>query len=274
MNIEDLTTARLAEEGDFRVFPIAWSVQESKAVDKETGKKSESVAIIFHFGISQKWHPEATGDGGDWSDTWPTGYFVENKTWVIGKDGNENARAIENLAKCGLWDGDWDKLTGPVPSGFFLLATVGSEEHAGKTYHRADWINPNADKPQKRGGGGFAPLDTGLLANLRNKHQAKTRAVASGGTAAPAGPAATPTPAGQAPATPTPAGPTPAGQAQQPAGAPSPAAAPSQAAPAAAAPGVTPEAAAPQPGAPAPANGAPAPSADPFEGVDGGTPPF
>lgn len=183
MNLEDYTQHHLEEEGDFRAFPVAWTV-----VEKDSG----AVGIKFQFAVHQKWHGKEQG----WSQEWPPGYYSYNDTWIIGrkdKGGDTNQAAIENLGKCGLWDGDWDKLLGPVPS-VFVLISVGSEEYQGKTRYRTDWINPNADEPKPRGG--FAPADPNVLAQLRARFQSKTRAIAGG---APAGKAPAP------PATPAPA---------------------------------------------------------------------
>jgi len=155
-------------EGVYRVFPLAWTVETA------TKEDSKSVAIAFRFGVAQQW--DATDRR--WSAEWPPGYFVEHRAWVVKKDGELNTGAIESLAKCGLWDGDWDKLSGACPVGFFLLADVKAETYEGKTRYRAAWINPNADEPQARGG--FAPVDTNLLGSLRARFQSKTRAVAGG----------------------------------------------------------------------------------------------
>lgn len=146
MNPEDYTQNAIEEEGVFRAFPVAWTVEPSPKDD------SQSVAIAFRFAIAQKWHGKEHG----WSEQWPVGYFTENRTYVVKRDGTINQGAVDALAKCGLWDGDWDKLEGPVPS-VFVLVDVGPDTYEGKTRYRANWVNPNADEPQARGG--FAPVD-------------------------------------------------------------------------------------------------------------------
>ncbi len=251
MNVEEYTQHQVEEEATFRAFPVAWTV-----VEKDSG----SVAIRFQFAIYQKWHGKEQG----WSAQWPPGYFSYNDTWIIGrkdKGGDTNQGAIENLGKCGLWDGDWDKIAGPVPS-VFVLIDVGPSTYEGKTTYRADWVNANADVPTPRGG--FAPADPTVLAQLRARFQSKTRAIAGG---APAGTAPAP------PATPTPA-PTPAvASAPLTAGAAPIQAAPSPA-PAASPPATLVPLAAAPPAAPATPQAAPqAPAAAPAAPGAPGAPP-
>lgn len=224
MNVEEYTQHQLEEEGVYRAFPVAWTV-----VEKDSG----AVAIRFQFAVHQKWHGKEQG----WSQEWPPGYFSYNDTWIVGradKGGDTNQGAIENLGKCGLWDGDFDKLSGPVPS-VFVLIDVGCETYEGKTRYRAEWVNQNADVPTPRGG--FAPADPNVLAQLRARFQSATRAIAGG------------QPAGQAPAPPATAAAPVQTAPVPPAGWPAtPAAAPVQAAP------VNP---APQPATPAAPQAAP-----------------
>lgn len=181
MNVEDYTQRPLEDDGVYRGFPVSWTVEPS------TKEGSESVAIAFRFAVHQKWHPEQK----DWSEVWPTGYFVENRTWIVKVDGKPNPGAIESLSKCGLWDGDWDKLAGPVPNVFVLL-DVAAETYEGTTRYRANWVNPNADEPKARGS--FSPADPDLLASMRQRFQSQTKAIAGGkkGGAAPAPPAPSP----------------------------------------------------------------------------------
>ena len=179
MNVDEYTQNPLEEDGVYRGFPIAWALEPS------TTKDSQSVAIAFRFALHQKWHGKEPG----WSTEWPPGYFTENRTYVVKRDGSMNPNAIKNLSECGLWDGDWDKLAGPVPNVFVLL-DVGISNYEGKTRYRVNWINPNADEPTVRGG--FAPVDLNLLAHCRERFQSQTRAIVGGlaGTAPAPPPAA------------------------------------------------------------------------------------
>ena len=94
MNPEDYTQNAIEEEGVFRAFPVAWTVEPSPKDD------SQSVAIAFRFAIAQKWHGKEHG----WSEQWPVGYFTENRTYVVKRDGTINQGAVDALAKCGLWE--------------------------------------------------------------------------------------------------------------------------------------------------------------------------
>lgn len=195
MNPEDYAITPIEKEGVFRAFPIAWTIEPS------TSEGSQSVAIAFRFAVHQEWAGKESG----WSQEWPAGYFTENRTYVVKRDGTLNQGAIDALAKCGLWDGDWDRLEGPVPSVFVLL-DVGAETYEGKTRYRANWVNPNADEPAARGG--FSPVDTSLVAKLRSKFQSQTKAIAHGA------------PSGQPPAPPAAAAAPPAAAQPAAAGAP------------------------------------------------------
>lgn len=169
-------------EGCYRAIPVAWTLESSPKDD------SRSVAIAFKFGIASRWDPVAKG----WSEAWPAGYFVENRTWIVKKNGDVNEGAIANLAKCGLWNGDAELIQqGPPPQNVFVLLTVEADVYEGKTKYRANWINANADEPPTRGG--FKPADPNLVQLLGKVHGTKMRAIAGG------------TPTGAAPAPPTPA---------------------------------------------------------------------
>jgi len=183
----------LNEAGTFRAYPLSWTVEASENED------SKSVAIALQFAIFQKWHPEPSGTGGQWSQEWPQGYYVYGRTYVVGRDGKTKPGAIEALAKAGLWDGDWDKIASPPPN-VFVLIDVEANEYGGKTTYRAAWINPNADTPKPRTGG-FAPADESLLASLRARFGGETRAIAGG---KPAGAAPPPPPGAQRTTTATP----------------------------------------------------------------------
>jgi hypothetical protein len=156
--------------GSYRAKPLSWTIEK---------KDSGSVAIAIQFGIIQKWHPEGEGT---WSQPWPPGYYTYNRTYVIKKDGNMNDGAVKGLADAGIWNGNWDLLAGDPPD-VVVIIDVQRSEWQGNVSYRAEWINPNADRPVERGSG-FKPVDTDLLAQLRQRFQSQTSAIVGG---APAG---------------------------------------------------------------------------------------
>lgn len=186
MSTEQRAQVQLDRAGTFRAYPLSWTVEPSDKAD------SQSVAIAIQFGIFQQWHPDESGNGGQWSQEWPQGYFVYGRSFVVGRDGKTKAGAVEALAKAGLWNGDWDAIAAAPPQ-VFVLIDVEANEYGGKTTYRAAWINPNADVPKPRTGA-FAPADESLLASLRARFGGETRAIAGG------------KPAGHAPAPPAPGG--------------------------------------------------------------------
>ncbi len=53
--VEEYTQRKVEEEGVFRVFPVAWTIEES------TKAESKSVAIAFQLAILQKCDDAADG---------------------------------------------------------------------------------------------------------------------------------------------------------------------------------------------------------------------
>jgi hypothetical protein len=190
--LEEYMQAPVQEKAIYRGWPLQWTVEKSTGKD-ERGQASQAVAIAIRFAIHQRWHPQEE----QWSNEWPPCFFTDARVWVVKKDGSENEGAVANLGRCGLWDGDWDKLALPPPPVYVHL-DVDSEVFEGKTRWRANWVNPDADVPATRGG--FAPVDTSLLASLKQRFQSKTRAIAGG---APKGAPPPPPPVPQMPGLPT-----------------------------------------------------------------------
>lgn len=180
MRTEDYLQSPVQEEGTFRGTPVAWTVERAD---------SGAVAIALRFSIKQKWHGKETG----WSQPWPSGYWTEARAWIIKKDGELNSESVENLRKCGIWNGEWDALAGDPPQATVHLE-VGSETYGGKLRYRANWINPDADEPTSRRG--FAPADPTLLQELKARFGPQTKAIGS-----------SPTRHGPPPAPPRPGGP-------------------------------------------------------------------
>lgn len=174
INLEEYMQAEIERDGTFRGWPLEWTVEEAG---------SGATCIAIKYGIVMQWGGES-----GWGEKWAPGYFATQRAWVIKKDGTLNKSAVDMLAKAGLWDGDWDKLSGPVPKVIALIDIKAEHSEQYGDQYRVDWVNANADEPAARGG--FKPADAGLLAKLSARFQGQTRALA-GGTAAPqAAPAA------------------------------------------------------------------------------------
>jgi hypothetical protein len=187
MDINDYQTQPVAEPGIYRAWPIAWTIETAD---------SGAVAIATRFAILQQWH----ADHKAWSAEWPVGYYSDARTYVVKKDGQPNASAIESLAKAGLWNGDFDALAFPPPQ-VYVHITVEEEEYQGKRRARVNWINPNAEEPAARGG--FTPANQDLLKSLRARFGGPIRAIAGGQpTGAPPAPPQTAPAAVQQPAAP------------------------------------------------------------------------
>ena len=182
----------IEEAGDFRAYPIGWTVEET---EKEGSK---SVCVVILFGILQKWHADPEGDGGSWSAEWPSGYASYARVYVVKRDGTLNTGAIENLKKCGIWDGDWSAFeSAPEPTR--CLIEIQASEWNGRTNYRPEWINPDGDAPQKRSAG-LKPANPDVIAGLAARFGGATRAIGGQQVAA----VAPPTPAGAPPPPPAP----------------------------------------------------------------------
>lgn len=159
----------VTNEAKFRATPIAWTVKEFD---------SGSVSVVFIFAIQQQWHEKEEA----WSTPWPAGYISQGQSWIVKSrvEGQAksamNEQAIANLSECGLWNGDFEAFTGAPPQ-VTVIIDVQEETYNGKTFHRAAWIEPNADKPKERPGG-FQPASADLLSSLRSRFQGATRAIA------------------------------------------------------------------------------------------------
>lgn len=182
----------LKEEGTFRVYPRSWTVEQ---------KDSGAACIAVELYVSRRWHPDE-GDDGMWSAEWPEGYTVYMRSWVIKKNGELNEGAVKALVDTGIWDGDFDAIA-EAPPAKFLIVSVKGEEYNGNVSYRADWPQPDCEKP-KVSGTGFKPVDVGLLKNLSQRFGPSLRALGAGGgataqpAAAPRGPAAPAAPGGPA----------------------------------------------------------------------------
>lgn len=159
-------TQPVGHAGEFRAIPISWVI--------ETTEKSAAVALTIRWGIVSEWHAKTAEHEGLWSDEWPDGYYVDSKSWIVKKDDTFNDQTAAALAKAGVWHGDFDAIGNPPPDVVCILS-VEKEEYEGKTYHRAAWINPNADKPTARGELRSAP--PAKVNELKARFQSQARAV-------------------------------------------------------------------------------------------------
>lgn len=211
-DMSHLAQQRVEEAAVFRCAPFDWTIKDfsKPAGTDEHGNPTpatHSHALVIRFAAIKKWHPEGEGA---WSQKWPEGWFIEVSVWIIGKDGNPNEAAIKNLAECGIWDGDLDKIETQAPSKVWCHVTVEEESYQGKPQFRGAWINPDADRPAGRGG--FKPTSPETMSSLRARFGVKLKAIGgnkpAGKPAAPGGvtPSTTPqtTPSTTPATTPTP----------------------------------------------------------------------
>lgn len=164
----------LDREGIFKARPVSWKVQ--------TSKQSQSVGINVEFQILAQL-VESVNPSGEKVSSWESweGYDpvkCYGTFWVIGRTGQQNVKAIDQLVVSGLWNGDFNAILGPVPA-IVVQITVNAEEFEGQTRYKASWVNPEDHTP-----GGGAGMSGGASADEVGKLQVRygslLRAAAAG----------------------------------------------------------------------------------------------
>lgn len=140
---------RLDREGIFKARPVSWKVQ--------TSGSTKSVGINVEFQIVAQLVEKRTAGHGDIVQDWESWEEYDavgcyGTFWVIGKTGQQNVTAIEQLVVSGLWNGDLKSVLGPVPD-VVVQITVKAEEYNGQVYHKAAWLNPEDHVPGPGGAG-------------------------------------------------------------------------------------------------------------------------
>ena len=179
---------RLDREGIFKARPVSWKVQ--------TSGSTKSVGINVEFQIVAQLVEKRTAGHGDIVQDWESWEEFEPHNcygtfWVIGKTGQQNATAIDQLVVSGLWNGDLKAVLNPVPD-VVVQITVRAEEYQGTTYYKAAWLNPEDHVP----GPGGASRDE--VEKLSSQFGSLLRAAAAGAKKGAKPPA--PKPAAPAPA--------------------------------------------------------------------------
>lgn len=130
-------TVRLDNAGIYKARPLTWTIFKSE--------KSKSVGINICFLVTHSL------DGDEWV-SWAEAeeHNVYGTYYVIGKNGDVNMTACEQLVESMGWDGSLDSIAGPVPS-VIVQITVKGEEYNGKTTYKAGWMNPEDFVPTAGG---------------------------------------------------------------------------------------------------------------------------
>lgn len=164
----------LAQAGIFKVRPFQWSVVQSE--------RSQSVGIAIGFIVDYGL------DGEEWV-SWKESdiHVVYGTWWVIGREGNVNQTAVDQLRDAIGWDGNLTKVAGDPPEAE-VQVTVKEESYEKdgktKTSFKATWMNPGDFKPQP-----FGEDAEGVKA-LQNRFGSLLRAAAAGAAKTPSKPAA------------------------------------------------------------------------------------
>jgi hypothetical protein len=182
-------TTLLTDEGSFRAFPLAWTIQQTE------GK--QSVAVNVRFAIGQKWHPDYKVEGqtepGAWSENYQPGFFVDGWFYIIKNDGTENDMAVRQLIEGLGWNGDVGAFEGDPPRSTVCIIRTGFELYEGKQRLKLQWLSANEDRPPVPGG--LKPADSELVRSLQARFGGSFRSKAGGG-GAPQGAPPTPPAAG------------------------------------------------------------------------------
>jgi hypothetical protein len=162
-----METKPLKQEGTFRAVPLTWGLTEK-------GGDSRSVGVGIEFLVDYKWNAETE----QWED-WRAGNFaITGYFYVVGKEGNLNDMAINQLRKSLGWDSGLEELVAETApwNDRPVNITCAFEEYNGKSSLKVKWLNPPDDSPA-RAIGNVAPERVSELAMLFNP---KIRATGSG----------------------------------------------------------------------------------------------
>ena len=131
------SAVQLDRAGIFRAKPFDWSIQPST--------KSKSIAVSVGLLVLAQY------EDGQWTDWAPYEPHQTRGWWyVVGKNGQVNTTAVEQLVKSLGWNGDLKAVTGPVPD-VVVQVTVKAEEYNGETNYKAGWMNPEDFVPESSG---------------------------------------------------------------------------------------------------------------------------
>jgi hypothetical protein len=128
----------LDRPGIFKARPFDWSVQPSAT--------SKAIAISIGLLIEAQYE---NGEWTSWAEYEP--HQVRGWWYVIGKNGQVNTVAVEQLAKSLGWNGDLKSIRAAEPPDVVVQITVKSEEFNGKVTHKAGWMNPGDHVPDAFG---------------------------------------------------------------------------------------------------------------------------
>jgi len=132
-----MSAIQLDRSGIFKARPFDWSVQPSNT--------SKAVAISIGLLITAQYK------NGEWT-SWEEYEPHQTRGWwyVVGKNGQVNTVAVEQLAKSLGWNGDLKAVNGDVPD-VVVQVNVKASEYDGKTQYKAGWMNPEDFVPEPFG---------------------------------------------------------------------------------------------------------------------------
>jgi hypothetical protein len=128
---------QLDRPGIFRAKPFDWSIQPSK--------ETKSVAISIGFLIEAQYE---NGEWTSWADYEP--HTTRGWFYVVGKTGQPNQTAIDQLVKSLNWFGTLKEIQSPPPD-VTVQINVKANEYNGKTTFKVAWLNPGDYVPEAPG---------------------------------------------------------------------------------------------------------------------------
>jgi len=124
--------------GIFKARPFDWSVQPSAS--------SKAIAISIGLLIESQYE---NGEWLSWAEYEP--HTVRGWWYVIGKNGQVNTVAVEQLTKSLGWNGDLKAIRVSGPPDLVVQVKVEANEYNGKTTYKAGWMNPEDFVPDFSG---------------------------------------------------------------------------------------------------------------------------
>ena len=153
-------------EGTFRGVITSPGLQKGKP-------PSKSVGVTFLAQLTSIWVEHEDGEGGEWQPWEEYGMEAEGTSWIVGKEGAANQKAIEALIACAGWDGDlnsiYDGSWVPTPCQFVIKADTYRDE----TRYKVAFVNDYNRVP-----GGTGNVDASEAKLLQSQLGQQFRAIA------------------------------------------------------------------------------------------------
>jgi hypothetical protein len=150
--------------GNFRGRILSYGIQEAS--------QSKAVSVSMRVAIDEAYNEETGG----WDDWRSHNVRAWAASWIIGKSGDVNDKAVESLSKATGWGGSFLEITEQTWQPDACQFFVKGEDYNGKTTYKVAFLNPY-DAPV--GGGNLNKIDADKAKALQTQYGSKFKAIAA-----------------------------------------------------------------------------------------------